>query len=172
MAPREGRTAAVEAGGDEVVTLPLPPGQRRIDGFPRFGTHLSRPAPAVAADPVIAVSGAVMGPVDVRLATLATLPRRALRADFHCVAGWSATDLHWEGVPFGAFYRAIVEPALVPGAGITHVVFGGLDGFRSVVWLEDALAESVLLADRLEGRCSTARTGPRCAWSAPPSTAT
>jgi DMSO/TMAO reductase YedYZ molybdopterin-dependent catalytic subunit len=135
-----------------VVTLPLPPGQRRIEGFPRFGTHLARPAPAVPADPVIAVRGAVTEAVDVRLATLAALPRRALRADFHCVAGWSATDLHWEGVPFGAFYRAIVEPALAPGAGITHVVFGGLDGYRSVVWLEDALAESVLLADRLEGR--------------------
>jgi hypothetical protein len=27
--------------------MTLPPGQRPIDGFPRFGTHLHRPAPAV-----------------------------------------------------------------------------------------------------------------------------
>jgi DMSO/TMAO reductase YedYZ molybdopterin-dependent catalytic subunit len=106
----------------------------------------------VPADPVVAIRGAVTEAVDVRLATLATLPRRELSADFHCVAGWSATNLRWEGVPFAAFYRAVIEPALVPGAAITHVVFRGLDGYRSVVWLEDALAEGVLLADRLDGR--------------------
>jgi DMSO/TMAO reductase YedYZ molybdopterin-dependent catalytic subunit len=131
----------------------LPPGQRVIDGFPRFGTHLARPAPPVPSDPVIGVSGAVTGPFDVRLATLvATLPRRTLNADFHCVTGWSATGLCWEGVPFSAFYRAMIEPALAPGAEITHVVFRGLDRYRSVVWLEDALADGVLLADRLDGR--------------------
>ena len=55
-------------------------------------------------------------------------------------------------MPFEAFYRAIIEPALVPGAEITHVVFRGLDGYRSVVWFEDALADGVLIADRLDGR--------------------
>jgi DMSO/TMAO reductase YedYZ molybdopterin-dependent catalytic subunit len=130
----------------------LPPGQRLVEGFPRFGTHLARPAPAVPADPVITIRGAVTEPVNVRLATLATLPRRALRADFHCVAGWSATNLSWEGVPFEAFYRTIIEPALVPGAEITHVVFRGLDGYRSVVRTEDALGDGVLIADRLDGR--------------------
>jgi DMSO/TMAO reductase YedYZ molybdopterin-dependent catalytic subunit len=78
----------------------LPPGQRMVEGFPRFGTHLARPAPVVPADPVITIRGAVTEPVDVPLAALATLPRRALSADFHCVAGWSATNLRWDGVPF------------------------------------------------------------------------
>jgi DMSO/TMAO reductase YedYZ molybdopterin-dependent catalytic subunit len=131
---------------------PLPPGQRRVEGFPRFGTHLARPAPVVPADPVITIRGAVTQPVEVPVATLAALPRQELTADFHCVAGWSATDLRWDGVPFEAFYRALVEPALVPGAEITHVVFRGLDGYRSVVWIEDALADGVLIADRLDGR--------------------
>lgn len=31
----------------------LPPGQRRVKGFPRFGAHLWRPAPAVPVNPVI-----------------------------------------------------------------------------------------------------------------------
>ncbi|MBA2629902.1 MAG: reductase, partial [Thermoleophilaceae bacterium] len=39
--------------------LKLPPGQRRIDGFPRFGTHLANPAPAVGPDPIIEITGAV-----------------------------------------------------------------------------------------------------------------
>ncbi len=129
----------------------LPPGQRRVDGFPRFGTHLSRPAPAVPADPVITVRGAVTEAFDLPLAALADLPRRELTADFHCVAGWSATDLRWEGVPFAAFYRAHIEPALPAGTTVTHLRFRGLDGYAAVVQLEDALADDVLLAEHLDG---------------------
>jgi hypothetical protein len=47
----------------------LPPGQRRIDGFPRFGTHLGRPAPAVPVDPVIELGGAGLEPFALPLAT-------------------------------------------------------------------------------------------------------
>jgi DMSO/TMAO reductase YedYZ molybdopterin-dependent catalytic subunit len=130
----------------------LPPGQRRIDGFPRFGTHLARPAPAVPVDPVIEIGGAAAKSFTVPLAALAKLPRRELSADFHCVAGWSATDLRWEGVAFETFYRMIIEPSLRPGTPVTHVVFGGLDGYRSVVAIEDALAGDVLIAEHLDGR--------------------
>jgi DMSO/TMAO reductase YedYZ molybdopterin-dependent catalytic subunit len=130
----------------------LPPGQQRIDGFPRFGTHFHRPPPEVPSDPVIEIAGAVTKPFALPVAALATLPRRELTADFHCVAGWSATDLHWEGVAFETFYRLVIEPALEPGTSITHVAFGGLDRYQSIVLLEDALAEDVLIADRLDGR--------------------
>lgn len=140
------------SGGSLAPDVTLPPGQRRIAGFPRFGTHLSRPAPAVPVDPAIKISGAVADPVTVPLAVLATLPRRELTADFHCVAGWSAANLHWEGVAFETFYRLIIEPSLAPGSAVTHIVFGGLDGYRSVVTIEDALAEDVLLAEHLGGR--------------------
>lgn len=130
----------------------LPPGQQRIAGFPRFGTHLHRPPPAVPAEPVIEITGAVTEPVTVTLAQLAALPREERPADFHCVAGWSATGLRWEGVPFAEFYRTVIEPALQIDATITHLVFAGLDGFESAVHLEDALAEDVLIAERLNGR--------------------
>lgn len=132
--------------------MTLPPGQHRIDEFPRFGTHLNRPTPAVPANPTIEVSGAVVQPFAVPLADLATLARRELIADFHCVAGWSATDLRWEGVPFETFYRELLEPSLSTETPITHVRFSGLDGFQSVLLLEDALAVDVLVADRLDGR--------------------
>jgi DMSO/TMAO reductase YedYZ molybdopterin-dependent catalytic subunit len=130
----------------------LPPGQHPIDGFPRFGTHFARPAPAIPVDPVIEISGAVAESFAMPLAALATLPRRQLTADFHCVAGWSATNLHWEGVAFETFYRNIIEPSLQPGMTVTHVVFGGLDGYRSVVTIDDVLADDVLIAERLDGR--------------------
>jgi DMSO/TMAO reductase YedYZ molybdopterin-dependent catalytic subunit len=100
---------------------------------------------------VIESSGAMARSFALPLTELATLPRRELTADFHCVAGWSATNLHWEGVAFETFYRTIIEPALQPDTPVTHVAFVGLDGYRSVVVIEDALAEDVLIAERLNG---------------------
>jgi DMSO/TMAO reductase YedYZ molybdopterin-dependent catalytic subunit len=129
----------------------LPPGQHPIDGFPRFGTHLHQPAPAVPKNPVIEISGAGAKPFVLPLAELAALPRRELTADFHCVAGWSATNLRWEGVAFETLYRLIIEPAVPQDTSITHIVFEGLDSYRSVVSLEDALAKDVLIAERLDG---------------------
>jgi DMSO/TMAO reductase YedYZ molybdopterin-dependent catalytic subunit len=134
------------------MSMTLPPGQRAVDGFPRFGTHLHRPPPAVPAEPVIEIGGAVAEPVAVSLAELAALPRRELTADLHCVAGWSATGLRWEGVPFATFHRTFIEPVVPPGVAVTHVVFKGLDGHRSVAVLDDVLAEDVLIAEHLDGR--------------------
>jgi DMSO/TMAO reductase YedYZ molybdopterin-dependent catalytic subunit len=130
----------------------LPPGQRRVDGFPRFGTHFNRPPPVIPDDPGIEIGGAVDRPFVLPLDELAKLPRRELTSDFHCVAGWSATDLHWEGVAFDTFYRTIIEPSLAPEESVTHLVFQGLDGYRSIVTIEDALASDVLVADHLDGR--------------------
>jgi len=129
----------------------LPPGQYRTDGFPRFGVSLDRPPPAVPSDPVIEIAGAVTTPFPVLVADLATLTRRDVTSDFHCVAGWSATDLRWEGVAFETLYRELIEPSLPGDAPVTHVVFEGLDGYRSIVQIEDALGDDVLIADGLNG---------------------
>jgi DMSO/TMAO reductase YedYZ molybdopterin-dependent catalytic subunit len=140
-------------------TAVLPPGQRALRRFPRFGTHLAQAAPAVPVDPVVTVRAPGMEPFDVPLANLAALPRKELHADFHCVAGWSTTNLRWEGVLFETFYRTTIEPALVPGTVITHVVFSGLDGYRSTLLFEDALDDRVLLAQRLDGLALGANHG-------------
>jgi DMSO/TMAO reductase YedYZ molybdopterin-dependent catalytic subunit len=130
----------------------LPPGQRAVVGFPRFGVDLRRPPPAVPDDPVLAVRGAVRLPVDLPLHKVMTDGRQDLEADLHCVAGWSATGMVWQGVPFATVYRTLLRPRLRPGSEVTHVLFRGLDGFCSVLLLEDALQPDVLLADRLDGR--------------------
>ncbi|GAA4030834.1 hypothetical protein GCM10022247_64910 [Allokutzneria multivorans] len=101
---------------------------------------------------MIAVSGAVRKRSEVRLADLSALPRRDVVADFHCVAGWTATGLRWSGVRFADFYRVFVEPELESGTTVTHLAFEGLDGVASVVELRDALADDVLLADQLNGQ--------------------
>jgi DMSO/TMAO reductase YedYZ molybdopterin-dependent catalytic subunit len=132
--------------------MTLPPGQHEVDGFPRFGTHLYRPPPDIPADYSIEFAGAVAEPFELSLPELSTLPHCERTADFHCVSGWSATGLRWEGVAFETLYRRLIEPALRPGADVTHVVFRGLDGYGSVVTIEDALQPDVLVADRLDGR--------------------
>jgi DMSO/TMAO reductase YedYZ molybdopterin-dependent catalytic subunit len=45
-----------------------------------------------------------------------------------------------------------IEPSVQPGTLVTHVAFGGLDGYRSVALIEDALARDVLIAEQLNGR--------------------
>ena len=130
----------------------LPPGQRAVDGFPRFGTHLHHPAPPIPENHAIEISGAVAEAFAVPLTELGRLPRRELVADLHCVAGWSAVDLRWEGVAFTTFYRALIEPALDRDAEVTHVAFAGLDGHRSVATIADALNDDVLIAENLDGR--------------------
>jgi DMSO/TMAO reductase YedYZ molybdopterin-dependent catalytic subunit len=130
----------------------LPPGQYRIDGFPRFGAHLHEPPPDVPDDPRLEITGAVTAPTSVALTEMASLPRREVVADLHCVSGWSATGLRWGGVAFSDLYRTVIEPLVRTGTTVTHVVFEGLDGYRSVALLEDVLAEDVVIADELDGR--------------------
>ena len=132
--------------------MTLPPGQRAVDGFPRFGTHLHRPPPPIPAESVIEVGGVLSSTVMLPVSELADLPRRELTADFHCVAGWSATGLRWEGVAFETFYRELIAPHIDSAVAVSHVVFGGLDGYRSVVRIEDAMEPDVLVADRLNDR--------------------
>jgi len=130
----------------------LPPGQRKVDGFPRFGTHLHHPPPAVPPNPTLTVTGAIRAPLTVALTELDSLPRVERVADFHCVAGWSATGLRWEGVPFATFYRILIQPRLAPATTVTHIVSRGWDGYSCVILLEDALADDVLVASRLDGQ--------------------
>jgi DMSO/TMAO reductase YedYZ molybdopterin-dependent catalytic subunit len=127
----------------------LPPGQRKVDGFPRFGGPFK--PPTVPANPALEITGAVREPVTVALPELSTLPRTERTLDFHCVAGWSAIGLRWEGVGFTTFYHSIIAPQLPPATPVTHVVFCGLDGYRAIVHIDDALQNDVLLADRLDG---------------------
>lgn len=128
----------------------LPPGQRALDHFPRFGTHLNRPAPVVPEAPVLEIAVADAVTFSTPVSDLAALPRLRLTADFHCVSGWSATDLTWEGVGFATFFEEVVEPRLPPGVAVSHVLFAGLDGHESVLLIQDALAPDVIIADRLD----------------------
>lgn len=129
--------------------MELPAGQRLVESFPRFGLG-GRP-PAVPDVPQLRVEGLGAEPLTLAVADLLELPRRTVTADFHCVSGWTAAAQQWEGVAFRDVYDAVLAPRLAPGVLVTHVVLEGLDGYRSLAWLEDLLDPDVLLADRLDG---------------------
>lgn len=129
----------------------LPPGQRAVIGFPRFGIDLHSPPPVTASEIDIEITGAVTGAAAVSDATLGSLPRASIDADFHCVAGWSATGLRWEGWRFEDVLNRLILPQAADGGRIAFLVFVGADGYRSIVRREDAVGANVLLADRLDG---------------------
>ena len=132
--------------------MTLPPGQHLIDGFPRFGGHLSRPAPAVPVDPRHRDPRG--GHRSVRRATHHAGDASPARA--HCrlsLRGWLVRhEPSLGGGLVATVYRTLIEPALPPETSVTHVVFRGLEGWRSIVSIGDALADDVLIAERLDGR--------------------
>lgn len=129
--------------------MSLPPGQHVIGYFPRFGVHSAEPSPLVGEPAVIRVEGAVARRLEVPVSRLAELKRRAIIVDFHCVAGWTAQDLHWGGVTFRTFYESVIVPEAKPELGVSHILFRGADGYRSTLTLDDAFENDVLLADQL-----------------------
>ncbi|MFI6369265.1 molybdopterin-dependent oxidoreductase [Nocardia sp. NPDC050630] len=136
---------------DMVPNASLPRGQRpaphRRFGLPQF----AEPYPQQQDQPVITVTGVVRHPTQIPLADLLALTdRREQCSDLHCVTTWSSLGLAWGGISFRAVHEsltALVEPHPL----CKWIAFTGLDGYRSCVFLDDALADDVILADTLDG---------------------
>lgn len=133
-------------------TTDLPPGQRAIDHFPRFG--LSQFAYRFPREPrriALTVKGDVETEIVVVGEELRELPRVEQTSDFHCVTTWTKRSLRWSGVRFADFFERIVLPRAHPEPESTFVILRGQDGAASSLPLKDLLAPGVLLADRLGG---------------------
>lgn len=131
---------------------PLPPGQRPIDDFPRFGlpAYASR-WPTVPADPTIEITGEVTRPSTIHLSELANLERSTQVSDFHCVTTWTRQGLSWTGWSFRDVFEHLIAPRVQPNGDAGWIGFRGLDGYRTSLMIEDALRPEVLLADDLDG---------------------
>lgn len=130
----------------------LPPGQREVENFPRFGlTPFAVRFPSVIDTVNIQIVGDVATPVEVGK-ELEVLTRVDQCSDFHCVTTWTRRALPWSGIRFSDFYQQIVVPLAGPSADARFVVLRGQDGARTSLPLDDLLAPDVLLADRLYGQ--------------------
>jgi DMSO/TMAO reductase YedYZ molybdopterin-dependent catalytic subunit len=130
---------------------PLPPGQREIEDFPRFGlTPFAVRFPAITDSVHLQIGGDVRNPADVG-STLKRLTRVTQCSDFHCVTTWTRRDLDWSGIRFVDFYSQVVLPLAGPASDANFVVLRGQDGARTSLPLQDLLAPDVLLADQLNG---------------------
>ena len=136
-----------------VAPMSLPPGQRAINHFPRFGVpaSASRLPPAPSADFAIQVKTADAELSSITSGELAQLQRVDFVADFHCVTTWSYPALSWSGYAFRDFYERLLLPRAPAYRSCPFVEFSGLDGYATCIALEDLLTEGVLLADRLNG---------------------
>ncbi|ARM75191.1 sulfite oxidase-like oxidoreductase [Acidianus manzaensis] len=74
--------------------------------------------------------------------------------DFHCVTGWSVKDVYWEGVKI----KKLADMAKVKSEA-KWVMFYSLDGYTSVVPIEDALSEDSIIALRMQGKPLTKEQG-------------
>jgi DMSO/TMAO reductase YedYZ molybdopterin-dependent catalytic subunit len=133
----------------------LPPGQRLARDMPRFGDEPLRPPPQMPAEPRLEITNQGAPIAVVTGADLRALGPRDHRADFHCVTTWSVTDLTWTGVPLREVFASVgigdpPGPYLVARAGDRH---------RAVFTWEDAVADDVVLATRLDGAALDARHG-------------
>ena len=132
-------------------TTALPPGQYELDQFPRFGlTRFAARFPRETTRIQLSISGDVAEPITVS-EELRDLPRVCQTSDFHCVTTWSRRALRWSGFRFTDFYERIVVPGARPLPEAAHAILRCLDGYTTILPLEDLLQDTVLLADTLDG---------------------
>ncbi|MCS7216184.1 MAG: molybdopterin-dependent oxidoreductase [Candidatus Bipolaricaulota bacterium] len=122
----------------------LPPGQRWVEELIVY--DIGPVPPLDLRDFRLRLVGAVAQPQELTWAELLALPQVQVRADFHCVEGWSVPDLLWEGVS-GATLVELVRPD--PEAA--WVVAYGRDGYSTNVPLPHFARPETVLAHSLNG---------------------
>jgi len=90
--------------------------------------------------------GEVERPAELSWEELLSLPQAVVRADFHCVTGWSVPDVLWEGVPTGA-----VAELVRPRPGVAWVMAHGREGYTTNLPYAQFLDPMSLLAHRMNG---------------------
>ena len=129
----------------------LPPGQKEMDHFPRFGVPLfARRMPALPDAPRLEVRGEVAHEASFALGDLGVVPRVEIVADFHCVATWSCRGVRWSGYRFRDVWDTVVAPVVRPSSAARYVQLVCFDGYETCIGIEDLRSEDVLLADRLD----------------------
>lgn len=137
----------------------LPPGQYELDKFPRFGlSQFANRFPKKIDSIELKITGDVKNSLIVS-EELKELPRVSQTSDFHCVTTWTKRSLEWSGFRFLDFFEKIVVPKACPQKDATFVILRCQDGYMSSLPLADLLANTVILADRLDDNPLTIEHG-------------
>jgi DMSO/TMAO reductase YedYZ molybdopterin-dependent catalytic subunit len=126
-------------GGDRI-----PPGQYVTEKWPVL-TYGRTPVVSPK-DWGLRIFGSVEQPVALRWAALQELPRREVKADFHCVTRFSTLDNRWSGF---STRDVLMQARVLPEA--TYVSVHCYGGYATNLPLEDFLSEHALFADRWNG---------------------
>lgn len=151
MVRRHNKAFEWDGGKDNMSNeAKLPPGQYELDQFPRFGlSQFANRFPKETRQVCLNITGDVGVSITVS-DELFGLPRVDQISDFHCVTTWTRRSLQWSGFRFSDFYERIVMPR-ARFQDALFVFFRGQDGYVTSLPLSDLLADTVLLADRLNG---------------------
>ena len=124
---------------DEDAAARVPPGQRLVKGWPVL--HVGTIPRFDEAEWDLRVTGLVRNPVTLSYAELKALATVDVRADMHCVTGWTTLDNEWQGVSF----RTLAELAQ-PAPEAAWVMARCDGGYTSNLSLQAMLDDDVLVA--------------------------
>jgi DMSO/TMAO reductase YedYZ molybdopterin-dependent catalytic subunit len=136
------RKARAEDRGDGRKRLP--PGQRVIERFRNMGGD---EGPGDVKSFRLRVHGAVRSPYELDYAALLKLPQTEQTADVHCVTGWSCLGSLFKGVRV----QVLADKAGVKG-DVRHVIFEAHHGYTTNVPFREAIAPSVMVTYRMNGK--------------------
>lgn len=95
----------------------------------------------------LSLRGLVKNEINLSYEQLRSMPQQKLISDFHCVTGWSVKNREWEGIE--ASYLA--DLASVKSEA-KWVFIKSLDGYTTVLPVEDFLSDDSLLVLKLDGK--------------------
>ncbi|MGQ9699963.1 MAG: molybdopterin-dependent oxidoreductase [Candidatus Bipolaricaulaceae bacterium] len=123
----------------------IPPGQIFRDDLVVY--DIAPVPPLDLADFRLKLFGQIRKPQELSWAELQRLPRIQVRADFHCVEGWSVADLLWEGVPASAILYLVQ-----PEPDVQWVLAHGLEGYTTNIPFPHFAHPHTVLAFSLNGQ--------------------
>jgi DMSO/TMAO reductase YedYZ molybdopterin-dependent catalytic subunit len=130
----------------------LPPGQRLLHAMKPMG---GTPGSASPGSFRLKIHGEVDAPMVIDFAQLLAMPQTKLKADVHCVTGWSCFDVPWQGVQVAH----LAKLAKVKKTA-RHVIFEAAHGYTCNVRLKEALAPNVMVAHKVHGKAIPRPHGP------------
>lgn len=122
----------------------LPPGQRWREDLIVY--DVASVPPLTLRDFRLRLFGRVRRPRELTWAELRSLPQVEVRADFHCVEGWSVPDLRWAGVPAGTIVE-LVEPE----PDVAWILAYGHEGYTTNLPFSYFARADTILAHSLNG---------------------